>query len=324
MKNKLLQYALSWNGYLEKKSNAYLEHFTKNAGENNYTIFAKKYNDYFGEDYQGQAWCAMFVSVCFYDIFHTKDIMNPFYYCPNGVSFFKNNERWYNKPQQGDIIFFTNGKRAYHVGIVYKIDSNYVYTIEGNTSDSTGVVENGGCVAKKKYSLKYSKILGYGRPFYEKAEEQINMEELKKLQVLVDELKSQVIVLNQNLNSANKKIEILQKEKDMIYNYVDDNMPEWARSTIQKLVNRGLLKGDGSGLKLDPLMLRILVINDRTGIYENDIIYNYIDDNMPKWARPTIEKLVNKGLLDGNGSELNLNTLMLRILVINDRAGLYD
>ena len=60
------------------------------------------------------------------------------------------------------------------------------------------------------------------------------------------------------------------------------------------------------------------------GIYENDIIYNYIDDNMPEWARPTIEKLVKKGLLDGNGSELNLNTLMLRILVINDRAGLYD
>ena len=62
-----------------------------------------------------------------------------------------------------------------------------------------------------------------------------------------------------------------KEDNEMIYNYIDENMPEWARSTIQKLVNRGLLKGDGSGLNLDSLMLRILVINDRTGIYENDI-----------------------------------------------------
>lgn len=56
----------------------------------------------------------------------------------------------------------------------------------------------------------------------------------------------------------------------------------------------------------------------------NPMIYNYIDKNMPAWARPTIQKLVNKGYLQGDDGGLNLTDDLLRILVINDRAGLYD
>lgn len=52
-------------------------------------------------------------------------------------------------------------------------------------------------------------------------------------------------------------------------------------------------------------------------------IYNYIDDNMPDWAKPTIKKLVNKGVLLGGENGLNLNTLMMRILVILDRIGVF-
>lgn len=54
----------------------------------------------------------------------------------------------------------------------------------------------------------------------------------------------------------------------MIYHYIDDNMPAWARPTIQKLTDKGALKGDGTGLNLDDNMLRMLVINDRMGLYE--------------------------------------------------------
>ena len=45
---------------------------------------------------------------------------------------------------------------------------------------------------------------------------------------------------------------------------------------------------------------------------------------VPDWGRPTVEKLVNKGYLTGGGTGLDLDRQMLRILVINDRAGLYD
>ena len=51
-------------------------------------------------------------------------------------------------------------------------------------------------------------------------------------------------------------------------------------------------------------------------------IYNTVND-LPEWAKATIEKLISKGILNGASKGLNLNETMLRILVINDRAGLY-
>ncbi len=46
-------------------------------------------------------------------------------------------------------------------------------------------------------------------------------------------------------------------------------------------------------------------------------------DALPDWAKPTIQKMLNKGLLNGNGESLDLSLDMLRIFVVNDRAGLY-
>lgn len=66
-------------------------------------------------------------------------------------------------------------------------------------------------------------------------------------------------------------------------------------------------------------------IEKRLSAIESKMIYNYIDKNMPEWARPTIQKLVDKKLLLGNEKgELGLTEEMLKIYVINDRAGLYD
>lgn len=53
----------------------------------------------------------------------------------------------------------------------------------------------------------------------------------------------------------------------MIYNYVDGNMPEWARGTVQKLMDKGYLRGTDEGLGLDDAMLRILVMLDRAGVF---------------------------------------------------------
>ena len=50
--------------------------------------------------------------------------------------------------------------------------------------------------------------------------------------------------------------------------------------------------------------------------------YDTIEE-CPAWAKPTIEKLVNKGYLNGSGDGLDLSYDMMRVLVINDRAHLY-
>ena len=55
------------------------------------------------------------------------------------------------------------------------------------------------------------------------------------------------------------------------------------------------------------------------------MIYDYMDDNMPEWAKPTIQKLMDKGILVGDDKgRLGLTMDMLRIFAANDRAGLYD
>lgn len=59
--------------------------------------------------------------------------------------------------------------------------------------------------------------------------------------------------------------------------------------------------------------------------------YNRLVD-MPDWAQPTIKKMIEKGLLggsgekdaDGNPIDLDLSLDMLRVFVVNDRAGLYS
>lgn len=46
-------------------------------------------------------------------------------------------------------------------------------------------------------------------------------------------------------------------------------------------------------------------------------------DSLPEWAKPTIQKMIDKGLLNGDGVGLDLSRDMLRIFAVNDRAGLY-
>ena len=165
----LIEKAKSWTGYLEKKDNNNLDNFTANAGSNNFTCFARDYKIHTGQNLQAQPWCAMFVSEIFVQMFGlevAKVLLAGalYHYCPIGVNQFKTAGRWCATPEPGDVIFFTNGARAYHTGIVIEVTSTKVKTIEGNTSGASGVIENGGGVCQKSYALTYDRIMGYGRP----------------------------------------------------------------------------------------------------------------------------------------------------------------
>lgn len=54
-----------------------------------------------------------------------------------------------------------------------------------------------------------------------------------------------------------------------------------------------------------------------------EVRYNTVDE-CPDWAQETVKKLVNKGYLNGSGEGLDLSHDMVRILVIQDRAGNFD
>ena len=170
MIDRLIAVAERQIGYLEKASNAQLDDLTANAGRKNYTKYARDYKEFTGEDYQGQAWCDMFVDWCFAEAFgvdKAKELLGGFSaYTPTSAQYFKDRGQWHSTPQCGDIVFFKNSSRICHTGIVTKVSGGRIYTIEGNTSGASDVVSNGGGVCAKSYSQDNSRIAGYGRPAY--------------------------------------------------------------------------------------------------------------------------------------------------------------
>ena len=159
---ELGDYYASNGGYLEKKSNAYLDDFKKNAGYNNYTKFARDVNSWGQPGCQAQPWCAEYqfwklVSVL--GITRALQIMGGgFYNCASITNHAKANGTWHNSPKVGALVIFRNGS---HVGSVRSFNGSVVYTNEGNTSSATGVVANGGAVRNKSYLINDSAIDGY-------------------------------------------------------------------------------------------------------------------------------------------------------------------
>lgn len=159
---ELGDYYASNGGYLEKKSNAYLDDFQKNAGYNNYTKFARDVDNWGQPGCQAQPWCAEYQFwklVKVFGLARALQIMGGgFYNCKNVTAHAKQKGTWHSTPKKGALIIFRNGS---HIGSINSFDSTYVYTNEGNTSSAAGVVANGGACRNKKYKLTDSAIDGY-------------------------------------------------------------------------------------------------------------------------------------------------------------------
>lgn len=111
-------------------------------------------------------WCACFVSWCANKCGYIENNLIPKYsVCDTGVNWFKSKGEWLDgteEPQEGMIIFFdwaSDGLdgNSDHTGIVEKVESGRVYTIEGNSSDAC---------QENFYPIGHYEILGYGAPAY--------------------------------------------------------------------------------------------------------------------------------------------------------------
>ena len=166
-------------GYLEKSWAAYnadkniIYQKKAGAGTDNITKYGFEMHKVYPQVMDFPAfWCDAFVDWCFYKAYsvcNAKAMLGGNFddYTVNSAQLYKNKKAWYKTPRVGDQIFFTNGTRICHTGLVYKVDARYVYPEEGNTSNSSIMERNGGCVAKKKYALNDKRIAGYGRPKYD-------------------------------------------------------------------------------------------------------------------------------------------------------------
>ena len=180
-KQKVIDIALSEVGYLEKATNEQLDNPTANAGKKNYTKYARDLAVYpfYNGSKRGVAWCDVFVDWCFVQAYGLDEArkltcqpsnasVNYGAGCRYSRDYYKSKGRLFDSPEPGDQIFFysKDKKTISHTGLVYKVDSKKVYTVEGNTSGASGVISNGGGVCKKSYALTNSRIAGYGRPKY--------------------------------------------------------------------------------------------------------------------------------------------------------------
>lgn len=90
---------------------------------------------------------------------------------------------------------------------------------------------------------------------YESEEEPMTTEEKQAFEELVQKVSGLQAVVN-------------SLSQPMIYNYIDDNMPEWAREAVQAAVDNGIISGTGSGLGLTYSDLRTIVREYRAGLYD--------------------------------------------------------
>lgn len=148
--------------YLEKRTNAYLDDFQKNAGYNNYTKFARDVNSWGQPGCQAQPWCAEYQ---FWKLAKVLGITKAlqimgggFYNCKSVTNHAKSNGTWHSTPKDGALVIFRDGS---HIGSVRSYSNTYIYTNEGNTSSAAGVIANGGSCRNKRYLRSDPAIDGY-------------------------------------------------------------------------------------------------------------------------------------------------------------------
>ena len=98
-------------------------------------------------------------------------------------------------------------------------------------------------------AAKLKSLYGTPEKFFSTWEDAMTKEERAKFNMLVEQ------------------VEKLTREKERIYHYTAE-LPDWARPTIQKLLDKGIYAGESEAdLNLPENLMRILVINDRAGLY---------------------------------------------------------
>lgn len=108
------------------------------------------------------------------------------------------------------------------------------------------------------------------------------------------------------------------EESVVRYNNLEE-VPSWAQGTVRALVDAGALRGDEHGnLDLSMDMIRGLMIGAKYAEACNPR-YNSIND-VPSWARPGVQRLVDRGALAGTGGgKLDLSLDMLRTMIVCQR-----
>ena len=234
---------LPYLGYGEKDSNYDLKNMNT-FGHKNYTFIAQYFDDLWNSGYkfyntrkQTGEWCDMTVDFACCMAFGPENARKVLYQpmescgagCAWSASYFRANNAWTQIPKTGFQIFFGKVGKETHTGLVEKKDSQYVYTIEGNTGDR---------LLRKQYALNDPKIAGYGIPNY--AIVAYLFEEPKEEDMTKEEVEKMIAARKPTLT------EIMDATGDQwIVKYT--GLPEWAKPEVRELIEMGAIKGTKLG-----------------------------------------------------------------------------
>lgn len=171
--SKLLAIAAAEIGYKEKETNAQLDDKTANAGDGNWTKYARDLHaaGYYQAPKNGYAWCEMWNDWVHLQAANGDKTLAEWVICQTGLygagcewsaDCYRRAGRFDKNPKPGDQVYFGKAGAEEHTGIVEKVENGKVYTIEGNASNQ---------VKRCTYSLTSSYIVGYGHPRYDAEEE---------------------------------------------------------------------------------------------------------------------------------------------------------
>lgn len=162
---------------------------------------------------------------------------------------------------KGNLVIACMGKGLWtssgHYVLVWKIDGNTIYI---NDPASTRLARTQG-----DYSLFKQQVKFYWTIIAPKAKKEDPDMTEKETRRIAEEAASKALgKADQMIKDATKGLAAPIVFKDF------DDLPEtWGRSTVQKLLDKDLLQGTGSGLNISYDLLRMLVILDRAGLFDS-------------------------------------------------------
>lgn len=131
-------------------------------GRNNWTKFPPAVPDLAWA--QNQPWCHTFASWGAV-VLGGRNALPVTASCTLGVAWFKARGRFTEYPVLGGL-FYMGKYGGDHVGVVYAYDTDWIYTIEGNTN-TNGSANGDGVYERKRPRRGAGSPYGYGAPFFE-------------------------------------------------------------------------------------------------------------------------------------------------------------